>query len=228
MDQTNTLQVSRRPFALVAGISLLIMTVAAIFSYGFVHSSLVNTADPSATLQNIRTSSQLFGLEIIGWVIIVITDVLVAYAFYRYLAPISKGLARLTGLTRLVYSGILALAVGSLVRGASVASASVASTDQVADRLMGNLIQFESLWSMGLILFGAHLFLVGWVVLRDRSIPKLWGYLLLVAGVSYTLIHLLGALGPAFASTAGLLETVLGLPMMVGEVGFGIWLLIKG
>ncbi len=228
MVQTNTLQEQRRPFALMAGISLLIMTFAAFFSYGFVHSSLVNSADPAATLQNVRASSLLFRFEILGWVVIVITDVLVAYAFYRYLAPISRGLALLTGWIRLIYSGVLALAVGSLVRAASISLASMSSTDQVADQLIGSIARFESLWSMGLILFGAHLFLVGWIVLRDQSIPKLWGYLLLVAGVSYTLIHLLGALGPAFASTAGLLETVLSLPMMVGEVGFGVWLLIKG
>lgn len=68
-----------RKTALTAGISLIIMAIAAYFSYGYVHGSLVVQGDPSATLNNLRSSNMLFRAEIFGWLLILICDIVVAY-----------------------------------------------------------------------------------------------------------------------------------------------------
>ena len=47
----------QRKSALAAGTSLLIMALAAFFSYGFVHGSLVVQGDASATFNNIMSSN---------------------------------------------------------------------------------------------------------------------------------------------------------------------------
>jgi len=68
-----------RKAALISGISLIIMAIVAGFSYGYVHGSLVVPGDISTTYTNITSSSMLFKAEIIGWVVILLLDVLVAY-----------------------------------------------------------------------------------------------------------------------------------------------------
>ena len=68
------------------------MALAAFFAYGFVHGSLVVQGDASATFHNIKSSNMLFKAEIFSWVIILITDIVVAWAFYIFLKPINKSL----------------------------------------------------------------------------------------------------------------------------------------
>lgn len=69
---------------------------------------------------------------------------------------------------------------------------------------------------------------VGWIALRARQIPNIIGILLIAAGFSYTLVHLLYGFLPQFDGVTSILETILSIPMMVGELGFGLWLLIRG
>jgi hypothetical protein len=75
---------SKRKSALTAGISLIIIALAAFFSYGFVHGSIVVQGDASATFNNIMSSNMLFKAGILGWLIILILDIVVAKAFRYY------------------------------------------------------------------------------------------------------------------------------------------------
>lgn len=91
------------------------MAIAAYFSYGYVHGSLVVQGDPSATLNNLRSSNMLFRAEIFGWLLILICDIVVAWAFYLILKPIDKKLSLLGAWFRLIYSAILGIAILSLL-----------------------------------------------------------------------------------------------------------------
>ncbi len=217
---------NQKSAALVAGISLLVMTLAAFFSYGYVHSLLVVESNPIMTIDNIREAGILFQLEIMGWIVIIITDLLVSWALYAYLKPINMKLAQIAGLIRLIYTGILAIAVSNLVTVSVIANSAV--FQQSASEVMSSIVSFETIWSLGLIIFGIHLLLVGLIVLRTTHIPKLFSYLLIVAGASYFVVHVLNGFLPELESMKSTLEMVLSVPMFVGEVGFGIWLLIKG
>jgi len=67
----------QRKSALAAGIALIVMALAAFFSYGYVHSSMVVQGDASATYNNIMSSNMLFKAGILGWLIILISDIVV-------------------------------------------------------------------------------------------------------------------------------------------------------
>ncbi|BCB05218.1 DUF4386 domain-containing protein [Bacillus sp. KH172YL63] len=210
--------------AAVAGVSLLIMTVAAFFSYGFVHSSLVVAGDGEATLRNIQAGSVWFGMEIVGWVVIVITDLVVAWCLVLFLKPFDRVGAWIGGGLRLVYTVVLAIAVSHL----AVAGRAAGNPDGTAVEVMGSIAAFEDVWSLGLILFGFHLMVVGYVAVRTGYIPKPVSILLILAGFGYTLIHGIYTFMPSLESVTHLLELILMAPMFVGEIGFGIWLLVRG
>lgn len=221
-----------RQSAVVAGVSLLVMTIAAMFAYGVVHSSLVISDNPVATFNKIQEASGLFNVEIFGWLVIIITDILVSWAFYIYLKPMDGGYSILAAWLRLIYTAILAVAVSNLIQVGVLVSDYDGLVDQSVDTLatqvMISITTFESIWSLGIIIFGLHLLVVGYIVIKKSTVPKIIGILLSIAGASYMLVHLSNGFIPALENITPTLETVLSIPMIVGELGFGIWLLIKG
>ncbi|NMH67896.1 DUF4386 domain-containing protein [Bacillus sp. RO3] len=214
----------QRKSATIAGVALLIMTIAAFFSYGFVHSSLVVGGEADITLRNIQSNPVWFGMGLLGWMIIIITDLVVAWCFYLFLRPFHQVYAFVGGGLRLLYTVILTIAVSHLVTAGRVAE----ERNGTAMDVMSSVTAFEAVWSFGLIIFGLHLIVVGCVEMKTRHIPKPISILVIVAGMSYALIHGMYTFLPTLDNVTHLLELILMTPMFVGEIGFGIWLLAKG
>lgn len=222
----------QRKVALTAGTSLIIMALAAFFSYGFVHGSLVVQGDAGATFNNITSSKMLFKAEIFGWIIILICDIVVAWAFYIFLEPINKSLSLLGAWLRLTYTAILGIAIMNLIfvlllsKGTDYLS--LFKIDQLQALTMLFFEAFESIWSIGLIIFGGHLLIVGYVAFKSDSIPKVISILLLLASIGYMAIHLCKTFLPEYDGVISILNIVFMVPMIAGELGFGIWLLLRG
>ncbi|MDF2652631.1 MAG: hypothetical protein K0Q73_8436 [Paenibacillus sp.] len=223
---------NERKSALTAGISLIIMALAAFFSYGFVHGSLVVNGDASTTFNNIMSSNSLFKAGILGWVIILISDIVVAWALYIFLKPINKNLSLLGAWLRLAYSTILGIAIMNLIfvmlLSRHTNHLSSFKIEQTQSFMMLFLEAFESIWSIGLIVFGGHLLIVGYVALKSDSIPKVFSILLLLASIGYIVIHLSKTFLSQYEGVIAILNLVFTMPMIVGELGFGIWLLLRG
>nr|WP_238343545.1 DUF4386 domain-containing protein [Gracilibacillus saliphilus] len=223
--------ISQRNAALTAGISLIIMTIAAFFSSGFVYESLIVQGDAGTTFHNINNSQILYTAGVFGWLIILITDILVAWGFYIFLKPLNNILSLLGAWLRLMYTAILAIAVFNLIMVMLLTNSadyeSLFHIDQLQGKVMLFLDAFHMIWSMGLVIFGGHLLVVGYITFKSDNIPKFISILLLIASVGYIVNHLLITFLPQYQSVIMVLELVFLLPMIVGELGFGIWLLIK-
>ncbi len=131
-----------------------------------------------------------------------------------------------------MYTAILAIAVSHLVVAGRIAQAETPpfneSINGMASQTMLSITAFESIWSLGLILFGLHLLAIGFIALSSRHIPKYVSIMIAIAGFSYVIVHVMDSFFPQLEPIASSLETLLSIPMIVGELGFGIWLLIKG
>lgn len=138
-----------RKSALTAGISLIIMALAAFFSYGYVHESLMLQGDASATLQNIISQNMLFKAEIFGWIIILICDIVVAWSFYIFLKPINRNLSLLGAWLRLTYATILGIAIMNLIfvllLSNNTVDLSLLTTEQLQVQVMLYLKAFDSI-----------------------------------------------------------------------------------
>lgn len=102
---------SIRKYALLSGLSLIAMAVAAGYAYGYVYNSLVVADNPAVTLENIRSSLSLFTGGILGWIVIFLLDILVAWGLYRFFKDVHPGLSLATALVRVVYAFILGAAI---------------------------------------------------------------------------------------------------------------------
>ncbi|MDQ0061683.1 DUF4386 domain-containing protein [Paenibacillus harenae] len=222
----------RRLSALTAGISLIVMALTAFFAYGYAHGSLVVQGDPKATWDHILSSEMLFKAEILGWLIILICDIVVAWAFYIYLRPIHKWMSLLGACFRLVYSAVLGIALLNLIFAMQLSYnpsyLSAFTLDQLQANVMLFLEVFDTVWSIGLVIFGGHLLIVGYLALKSDSIPKIIGLLMLLASIGYIVIHLGSALLPQYDKILTILDYVFIVPMTAGELGFGLWLLFRG
>jgi hypothetical protein len=203
-----------RSAAILAALSLIVMALAAIGAYGVIHGKLVEHGDGLATARNIVAGKGLFSLEIGLWGIIALTDLLVSFALWRFFARSGGKLPGIMAGSRILYSL-------SLISGIVLLVVAAGSSDPLKE-----ISLFERIWSVGLIVFGAHLTLLACVCFRSGFVPRIWSWLLAIAGFSYALIHSLKNLGPMFARASAVLETVLSVPMTVAEMGFAAWLLV--
>ncbi|ASA20529.1 DUF4386 domain-containing protein [Paenibacillus donghaensis] len=218
--------------ARIAGISIILMAVAASLSYGYIHGSLVVEGDAAVTFGNLKSSPMLFRAEILGWVLIIACDIVAAWALYTVLKPVHPSLSMLGAWLRLSYTAVLAIAVSSLVVVSLLTDSkgqalSGFTSDQLQSGVVLFLRAFEAIWSVGLILFGGHLLIIGLLTFKSGNIPKMISVLLLLAAAGYFVIHLFRTLVPEYEDLIKVLEWVLMLPMTAGELGLGIWLLFR-
>lgn len=221
----------QRKAAITAGAALIIMALAASFSYGFAHANLVAEGNADTTLQNIITQNNLFRTEIAGWLLIVILDIIVAWSCYITLKPIHRNLSLLGAWLRLAYAALLGTAVMNLLFVQLLSNSTFKSPEVTSSQLGGQIMlylqAFDSMWSLGLIIFGGHLLILGILAIRSDHVPQWIGILLLIASAGYILVHLSKLLF-AGEGIGDILEVVFVVPMSAGELGFAVWLLLRG
>jgi hypothetical protein len=221
----DTNKLSLRTAALVAGIGLLIMVIAAPFAELFVYPKLVVPGNAAETARNIIANKTLFTAAIFGYLVTFICDVLVAWALYVLLKPVNENLSMLTAWLRLVYTVIALAALLNLVTVLRLLNTSDYLTlfqpEQFYAQVMLFIHAFRSNWYFGLIFFGIHLGLLGYLVIRSKYIPNILGAFLIIAGLGYLLTNLKPFLFPNvnldFAEYT-----------FYGELIFMFWLLIRG
>ena len=226
VEMTNRIaDISQRQAALIAGFGLLIMTIFYVFADFFVFQKLIVPGDAATTANNIIASEMLFRTGIGCILIVLICDVVVAWALYIILKQVNKNLSLLTAWLRLVYAVMLGIAILNfvvvliLLSGADYLA--VFETDQLHAQVLLFLNAFYDVWALGLIVFGFHLAALGYLAFKSDYIPKILGILLMAAGLGY-LIDYFGSL--LFPNSDVAISMVLGW----GELIFMFWLLFKG
>ena len=216
---------SRNRAALIAGLGILIMLVFYLLADSFVFKQLIVQGDATTTANNLIASEILFRIGICFMLIVLICDVIVAWALYIFLKQVNEGLSLLAAWFRLIYAAILGMAILNLVivlihlSGADYLA--VFEKDQLHSQVMLYINAFYDVWEIGLIVFGFHLFTLGYLVFKADDIPKIFGVLLIAAGLSYLFDYFGNFLFPNLGAT---LSMILGW----GELIFMFWLLIRG
>jgi hypothetical protein len=212
---------SLRRAAVVAGISYFLMPVA--FADFYIFPKLIISGDIAHTVQNISLHRELFFVGILCHFITLVLDVILAWALYVLLAPVNQALSLLAAFFRLIYAANYLAALNKLLTVLPVLNAPYFRTlfgDQQLDAQVQLLIRsFHS--SLGLVVFGIYLILLGYLVFRSGYIPWILGVVLAVVGACW----ILNSLRPYFFPHAPLGF----LPLMgFGELLLPLWLLIRG
>lgn len=219
----------RRKASLVAGIAIIIMAVVAALTYGYLHRSVVVPVITENPITNLNNLNSLIIAEIAGWLIILILDVIVAVALYLFFKKENRKLSVTAAWLRMIFVVVFGVAIFSFISILKIIKESPATAPgMINQNILAQLDSFENTWSIALIIFGFHLFLLGILAFKSRSIHRIWGILLVFAAVSYILVHSSKQIFPEHDNLINTIETLLSLPMAIGEVGFAFWLVILG
>ena len=90
------------------------------------------------------------------------------------------------------------------------------------------LYAFQRIWAIGLVIFGFYLVMIGYLAFQAVHIPRIWGILLMLAGLCYVGSNFADVLWVNYPQYKAMVEAITTLPMVVGELGFGIWLWAQG
>ena len=211
---------NQRRIAIITGISLVLMAIFGIFSLGYAYTQFDNPEQSEFLKDIILANMGLYQSMLIGILIIIILDFIVSYTLYKYFENDNKKMSLLSGIIRVIYTLIFVIATYYLTKNSN-------TNELTNQKVISNYHKFQTIWNSGLVIFGFHIILIGWLMKLHHKIPKILWSITLLAGVSYMITSFLKVVSPdsEFVET---LIMILALPMTIGELGLAIWLWIKG
>jgi len=208
--------VSLRTAARIAGLGYL-----AIFIFGFYTDFAgVVSGDATASANNLLANEVLFGSGIAAWLIVLIADVVIAWALYILLIPVNKGLSLLAAWFRLIYTAIATAALFFLLIAVQLSKGADYLSVFTADQLQAQVIFFLNTWwgvttLISWVFFGFHVFLLGYLILKSSYIPRVLGVLLIVASIGYLINSFAGLLLPNIPAES---RELLIVPAIIAEL----------
>ena len=208
-SQTNTRTISR-PAAWVGGISLLLIAILAGAGNFAALTPLITVGDATKTAAAISGSESQFRFGVLCMLIAAVLDVVVAAALLRIFEPVDRMLAVSAAWFRVAYSAVFVVAITQL----ALVPGLLANPE-----LSNNAIDaFNAIWRIGLILFAAHLLVIGYLAFRSGFVPRWLAALIGIAGIGY----LIDGVGTILVSGY---VPVVSTVTFIGEVALIGWLL---
>lgn len=218
-------EISLSKAAIISGISLLVMVLTTPFAEFSIFPKLINYQDPTETANNIINNRHLFTVAIFLILLTLVADVVASWSLYIFLKPVNKSLALLTAWFRLMYTAMYFIALYNLLKILTIVKSIEHLThtgiDQLNDAILLHFKTFRVEGSFGLIFFGIYLIILGYLVYKATYVPKIFGAILIIAGLSWMIDNLSSFLFPE-------INTQFLFVFTMGELIFMLWLLIKG
>jgi hypothetical protein len=216
-----------------AGFLYLILALSAPIGLLYVPGQLIVSRNAAATAENIRASEWLLRVGIASELFHQTIGVFLVLALYRLFKAVNENHARqLVILGALVSVPIVFVNVLNEIAALILAKGAVQGADylSVFDRSQLDALAyvFLRLHGQGImvasVFWGLWLFPFGMLVIRSGFIPRVLGYLLMVAGSAYLASSFATLVLPQIAPVV----SQVALPLEVGELPIIFWLLIWG
>lgn len=224
-------ETTQRQAARVAGLGYLAIFFLAIFANFVVIEGLVDQADAALTLANISESAALARFGIAAFLVVFVLDVAVAWALYIVFKQVNRDVSLLTAWFRLVYTVLLGVALVFFFLALQLVNGSEHPASFSADQLGAqSLLLFDAFnftWLVGLVAFGIHLAMLGYLILTSGLAPRVIGVLLAAAGAAYMIDTFAHTLMASYADYANLFLAMVAAPSIIGEMALAVWLLAR-
>jgi hypothetical protein len=218
-----------REAALIAGIAYLVSFVLSVGNMR--RDKLVVRGDAAATASNIAASESRFRVGIATWMVTLAADVVVAWALYIFLKPVSESLSLLTAWFRLVYVAIVSLTVVNLLSVPQLLSGADDfegfQQDQRNAQAMLLLRSYDFGLIVGFVFFGLHILGLGYLIVRSDYVPIVLGVLLIVAAVAYLIDSFACFLSSSYENNKAH-SLVFAIPAIISELSLAVWLVVWG
>ncbi len=215
---------SSKGTALFIGLGYLIIFTSGFFANFYTLQGILADGNPQLTLENIASQLGHFQLGIASFSLMVIVDILLAFPLFKLLKSVDRNCAFTSSLVRLINGLIFLIALVNLFKIASITQSGTATAATVS----GLLEAFNTMWNVGLLFFGVHLIMLGWLMVKSLNFPGFIGLLLQIAGLTYLADSGAHLYWTPYQEYRLLFERLVIGGGIIGEFSFTIWLLIKG
>ncbi len=209
----------------ISGLCYLAIIALGLYSEAFVRGSLVVAGNAAATAERIVANPLLWRSGLVADLLMQVLDLPIIVMMWRLLKPVNEPLAMTaTGLNLvqtcvLVANRVQALAALDVLTSPSMATAFLPGQRDALALFAVNL--HGQGFGIGLIFFGFACVLRGWLIIRSGVLPRVFGWLIALAGLCYLVNSFALLLAPAFAA---LLFPAILLPALVGELSLALYL----
>ncbi|MCF4099656.1 DUF4386 domain-containing protein [Maritalea mediterranea] len=216
-----------RLYAIATGLFFILLLATGPIGLMYMPEQIFNLADGAQTAQNLVSQSGLFFIGIGALVMIVLVEIVLCCLLYVLTRPVSQPIALMALAARLSMTVVIAMIIVPLLVAQQLAAAT--PTDGATQNLILALHQSNLagtlIWQF---IFALHLVLLGYLVFKSTYLPRLLGIALLIGGFGYLADSVGRMLGLMDIGTYAVISNSLLAAGGIGEVGLGLWLLIKG
>lgn len=219
-----------RKLALIGGIGYLIIFITGIYANFNVLESL-RGEEMLETYHNLKNEQGLFWSGALSFVLMVLADLFltfILFAVFRLADPKRNALAAFFRFVNVVFFAVALFYLFNVQHYLNIPVDGSISEINAAALVDHALSQFDTLWLIGLLFFGAHLVLLSKVICNSKLVLKSISALLFIAGVGYIADSCLQLFYWDYASIQHVSMIVVILPGLIGELSLTFWLLVKG
>lgn len=212
-----------RQAALIVGFAYLLNPVS--YAEFAIYPKLIIPGHIEQTVANIGSHHGLFLTAFFCYLVDFIEDIIIAWGLYILLAPVNRALALLAAWFQLIYTAIAIVGLFNLpIVYRMLTTPEYLNTFgpgplQAQINLLLHSFRYD--YSLALVIFGIHLLLVGYLIMRSRYIPWWLGILLIINGFGW----MINGLQPYLYPNANIGFVFI---TFFGELVFMLWLLIRG
>ncbi len=170
--------------ALLAGAALLAMALLAPVAF-FAILEPIRAAGDAAQVSALQAAETMFRLSIVIFLAVAVLDIVVAWGLHGVFSPVNRHLSLLAAWFRLVYTAVLLVATVSLIETLNLLHLPGLDTVQRNLLVQHQLNGFFTTFNFGLGIFGGHLMVLGYMIIRTNLLHWFLGALLVVAGLGY-------------------------------------------
>lgn len=183
--------------------------------------------DPTATANNMLANEGLVRTHILLSILAQLIFIAAVFMFFRLLKGVNITVAAIMMFLILIDTPLVFLAVTHEATALTLLKApDLAAFDTAQRNALATL--YLDLNKVGVyvssIFWGAWLLPLGWLVRRSGFLPGWLGIWLIVNGLAYIVLALIGLTAPQYHDAASTYAT----PILLGEVALMLWLLIFG
>jgi hypothetical protein len=216
-----------KQIAKISGIAYLLIFLAGFYANFEVLESLVDSTNPSITITNFINNHSRFGNGLLGFVIMLFFDVVLIGSLYYLTKPTNRKLSYVASFFRILHALFFGVALLKLLYVYDLTN-NLSNSIKLQQLVTELLLDFDTLWTIGLLFFGIHLIVLGYLALKSTYIPKTLGILLVLAAFGYLIDGIAKLMMSNYKDYKDIFEIVVVVPSVVGEFSFTVWLLLKG
>lgn len=219
---------SLKKTARLAGLLYLILVITGVYGIMYIPSQIIVPGDSVSTAKNMIFNEFLFRTGVLNDIISNTTFLFLVLVLYRLFKHVNENQAKLMFALVIVQIPFVFMMEAFNITSLMVIKGEILKTFELSQRqdlamlfLKINdygTIPLEMLWGLWLLPFGL-------LVYKSEFIPRIFGILLVIAGIAYMIDSTIALLFPSYSSFVKQPTLLL---VAIGEISITLWLLIKG